>query len=168
QAAVGVLLETAEVRDVVLPAIVVARAEQANPKLVVLEQEAAEVRRERLDADAQAGEILVVGDVAQVLVDERRLDAEVMIVARLALARIGIDALQRFELDVVVAEDRRETEFPVGWLEDGVALVVDELRCEVLHCSPLIGAAEYVDAPGAIGGDATEGRRHFTQLADRA
>ena len=78
QAAVRVLLEAAEAREVVLPAVVVARAEQAHAELVVLEQEAAEVRRERLDADADAVEVVAVGDVAQVLVDERRLEADVM------------------------------------------------------------------------------------------
>ena len=145
QSAVRVFLEAAKVRDVVLPAVVVARAEQPRTELVVLKQEAAEVRRERLDADAETVEVEVVGDVAQMLVDERRLDAEVMVVARRALARIGIHALQRFELDIVVAEHRREAELVVRRLEDGVALVIDELGREILDRCPLVGAAEHVD-----------------------
>ena len=89
-----------------------------------------------------------------------------MIVAGRAVARIGVHALQRFELDVVEAEHRREAELVVRRLEDRVALVVDELGCQVLDRRPLVGAAEHVDAAGAICRDAADRRRHFTQLVD--
>ena len=51
EAAVRVLLQAAEIGEIVLPAIVVAVAEEPHAKLVVLKQEAAEVGGERLDAD---------------------------------------------------------------------------------------------------------------------
>ena len=82
QAAVRVLLDAAEHAEVVLVAIVAARAEEAHADGAVLEQEAAEVRDERLDADAEAVEVEAVRDVAQVLVDEERLHAERVVVAR--------------------------------------------------------------------------------------
>ncbi len=61
EAAVGVLLQPAEIGEVVLPAVVVAVAEQAHAELAVLEQEAAEIGRERLDADAHRIEIVALG-----------------------------------------------------------------------------------------------------------
>ena len=76
EAAVGVLLDPAEVRQVVLVAVVGARPEQARAQLVVLEQETAEIARERLDADAQRIEVEALGHVSEMLVGEQRLDTQ--------------------------------------------------------------------------------------------
>ena len=73
---IGVLLQPPERREIVLEAVVVAVAEQAHAELLVLEQEAAEIELERLDADADRVEIVAVRDVAQVIVDEGFLDAD--------------------------------------------------------------------------------------------
>ena len=67
--------------EIVLEAVVVAVAEQADAELLVLEQEAAEIELERLDADADAVEVVAVRDVAEVVVDEGFLDAEEVIEA---------------------------------------------------------------------------------------
>ena len=87
EARIGVLLEPPDRRQVVLEAVVVAVAEQPDAELLVLEQEAAEIEVERLDADPDAVEIVAVGDVAQVIVDEGFLDAERIIEAVAAVRR---------------------------------------------------------------------------------
>jgi len=74
-------LQTAEVREVVLLAIVVARAEEPHAELVVLKQETTKVRRERLNADAQTVEVVAGRHVAQMLVDERGLNTDETVVA---------------------------------------------------------------------------------------
>ena len=78
---IGVLLEPPERGQIVLEAVVVAVAEQADAELLVVEQEAAEIGLERLDADADGIEIVAVRDVAQVIVDEGFLHAEEVVVA---------------------------------------------------------------------------------------
>ena len=67
--------------EVVLPLVVVAHAEEPHAERLVEEQEAAEVRRDRLDADAYAVEVVARRDVAQVLVDEELLHPEEAVVA---------------------------------------------------------------------------------------
>src|SRR6516165_994323 len=60
QAAVGVLLQHVEVGQVVLKDVVVERAEQARAGLLIAKDEPAKIAGEALNADAQAGEIVVV------------------------------------------------------------------------------------------------------------
>ena len=50
--------------------------EQAQAELLVVEQEAPEIELEGLDSDPDAVEIVAVGDIAQMIVDEQLLDAE--------------------------------------------------------------------------------------------
>ena len=76
EAGVRVLLQPVEEGEIVLIAVVVAIAEEADAEIVVLEKEAAEVRREGLDADAHGIEIVALRDVADVVIDERFLHAE--------------------------------------------------------------------------------------------
>ena len=64
EAAVGVLLEAPEPRGVVLPLVVVARAEHAHAERLVKKQKAAEIRRDRLDADSNTVEIVTRRHVA--------------------------------------------------------------------------------------------------------
>ena len=76
EAAIGVLFQALEKGEVVLPAIGVAVAEEAHAELVVLKQEAAEIGVERLDADPDRVEIVILRHVADVIVDKPFLDAE--------------------------------------------------------------------------------------------
>ena len=57
EAAVGVLLQQVEVRQIVLEDVVVKVAEEARAGLFVAEDEAAEIAGEALDAHAERGEI---------------------------------------------------------------------------------------------------------------
>src|SRR6266571_5235437 len=59
QVGVGVLLEHVEGGDVVLPAIAVVIAEDADAKISIVEDETAKIAHERLDAGAQRNEIVV-------------------------------------------------------------------------------------------------------------
>ena len=104
QAAVGVLLDPPEPGQVVLEAVVVAVAEQAHAELVVLEQEAAEIGRERLDADADRVEVVALGDVAEVVVDEGFLDAEEVVGAGVPVERVGVEEALLLRPGVVVVE----------------------------------------------------------------
>ena len=70
------IADAAEIAKVVLPAVGVAIAEQADAQLIVLEQKAAEIGVERLDAGADRVEIVKFGNVADVVVDEALLQAE--------------------------------------------------------------------------------------------
>src|SRR4029434_4646561 len=76
EAGIGVLLQPPDRRQVELDAVVVAVAEEAEAELVVLEEETAEIEVERLDAEPDAVEIVALGRDAELIVDERFLDAE--------------------------------------------------------------------------------------------
>ena len=81
EARIGVLFQPPDRLEIVLEAIVVAVAEQADSELGILEEEAAEIEVEGLDADADGIEVEPVRDVADVIVDEGFLDAERIIEA---------------------------------------------------------------------------------------
>ena len=77
EAAVGVLLQHVEVRQVVLEDVVVKVAEEARAGLFVAEDEAAEIAGEALDAHAERGEIEVRLAGEKALLDEEFLHADV-------------------------------------------------------------------------------------------
>src|SRR6266498_399285 len=60
QIRVSVLLEHIECGDVVLPAVVVVITKDADRKVGIVENEAAEIAHKRLDAGAQRNEIVIV------------------------------------------------------------------------------------------------------------
>ncbi len=126
ETAVGVLLHPPEPGQVVLVDIVVAGTEQAHAELVILEQEAAEIGIEWLDADTDAVEVVAWRDITQVLVEECLLYREMAVIA--GLAAIGVDFEKPVLLGAkaVVLLGQGEAVFVVGWAEDGVALVVHE------------------------------------------
>src|SRR5258705_8594664 len=59
QVGVGVLLEHIEGSDVVLPAVIVVIAKDADAEVSIVENEAAEIAHERLNAGAQRNEIVI-------------------------------------------------------------------------------------------------------------
>src|SRR5207245_11055886 len=63
QAAVGVLLEEMEIREVVLPAVRVQGAKDAHARLLLNEEEPAKVAAKPLDARAHREEVIVGADV---------------------------------------------------------------------------------------------------------
>src|SRR5690606_22742603 len=81
EAAVGILFEPPEGRQIILEAIVVAIAEIADPELTVVEQEPAKIALKGLDADADRVEVVAVAVVAQMLVDKGFLHPDEMVEA---------------------------------------------------------------------------------------
>src|SRR3546814_3310644 len=69
--AVGVLFQPPESGEIILKAVVVAIAEQADAELAVVEQETAKIALERLDADADRMKVVSVAVVAEMLVDRK-------------------------------------------------------------------------------------------------
>ena len=57
--------------------------------------------RELLDAGADGDEVVVVADVEELLLDERFLEPEVMIEARVPLRDVGVDAAVFRQVDEV-------------------------------------------------------------------
>src|SRR3546814_1777656 len=70
------LFQPPESGEIILKAVVVAIAEQADAELAVVEQETAKIALERLDADADRMKVVSVAVVAEMLVDEGFLHAE--------------------------------------------------------------------------------------------
>ena len=101
--------------------------------MVILEQKAAEVTRERLNANAKTVKVVAIRHVAQVAVIKSGLNAQVAVDARFTFARPGIDVQNFFKLGRVVVECSSKTEFMIGWPENGVALVVNKFGCDYLR-----------------------------------
>ena len=167
QPAVAVFLQAAKQADVVLPAIVVARTEEANADGAVLEQEAAKIRRDRLYADAQAVEVIPVRHVAQVLVEEQALDADEVVVTRRAPARVGSENAGLADFHACEVQNRQEAQFVVGRFENGFAFVEYGLQKHVLSESRLLRIAEHIECAGLRGVGDRDGCRQAAIFESR-
>ena len=96
-------------------------------------------------------EIVALRDVAQVVVDERFLQAGEGLLTRVALARVGIDDADLVDRKVIDVEDRRHPELELGRLEGGVALGEGEARKQILVYEGLADAAVGVDLARVLG-----------------
>ena len=162
--AVGVLLQAPEPGQVVLVDVVVAGAEEPYPELVVLEQEPAEIRGERLDPEAHAVEVEAVRDVAEMHIQKQLLHPGMGVVAGLPLARVDIEHPQLLHLGVVEVEDRRDVELVVGGTEHRVALEEDEGQDQVIVEQELIAVPEGIEGIAATAHLGCDRRRHAPQL----
>src|SRR5205085_12171927 len=88
QIGIGVLLAHVEPDHVVLPEIVVVVAEDADAEIRVVENEAAEIAHEWLDAKARGNEIVIVREITDVDFRERFLKRIPLLLAR-RVARVG-------------------------------------------------------------------------------
>ena len=70
--------------EVVLPAIVVVVAEDADAEVRVVEDEAAEIAHEWLNAEARRDEVVGVGQIADVKFEKRFLQREEILLPRRA------------------------------------------------------------------------------------
>src|SRR3546814_8087579 len=114
EAAVRVLLEPPEGREIILEAVVVAIAEQADAELAVVEQKTAEIALERLDADADRVEVVAVAVVAEMLVDEGFLHPDEMVEAMALLRGTHVEHAPFGHVDIVDVIRSEETTFDVG------------------------------------------------------
>src|SRR5262249_46852604 len=131
------------------------------------EEESAEVGVDRLDAGAQAVEVVAVGLVPQVLVEEELLEAEVPVAAIVALGGIDADDAQRVDVRVVVVEDPGGAQLVGGGAEDGAALDERGGEDQALGDRERLAVAEDVErAAPALGLLADRGREP-ARLEDR-
>ena len=167
QTAVGVLVDAAEPREVVLPAVVVADAEEPHAKQTVVEQEATEIRREGLHAHAQTVEVVPIGNIAQMLVDERRLKTHGRLGARAPPIDIGLEHPALLDDHVVDVDHRGDTELPVGRLEHRVALVEHGLQGKGLCVNLLSTLTEGIERACAVGDRPGDGQGKLSRLDHR-
>ena len=74
QVGVGVLLAHVETGEVVLQAVVVVVAEKADAEIGVVENEPAKIAHKRLNPETRRNEIVVVGEIANVQLEEGFLE----------------------------------------------------------------------------------------------
>ena len=97
-----------------------------------------------MNTDSQAVEIETFGHVAQVLIKKQALYSNEIVIAPGACCRIGAQNAGLVDLYVTQVKHRQETNFVVGWLEDGFALVQNRFHDEVLNKGRLVGVAENI------------------------
>ena len=102
EAAVRVLLEHLEAGHVPLEAARSPRAEQAHARLRILEDEAAEVAEERLDAGADRDEVVARPDLPQLDLADQLLRPDVIVLAVGALRDVDVDDAALAHRQVVV------------------------------------------------------------------
>jgi hypothetical protein len=117
EAAVRVLFQPPDRGQIILETVVVAVAEQPHAKLLIVEEEAAEIELERLDPGADTVEIVAGGDVAEVIVDERFLHPHEAVEARGALGRLDEQYPALRHVDIIGVEGERQTIFDIRRLE---------------------------------------------------
>src|SRR5207237_6613816 len=128
------------------------RPEEPDAEWLVLKQEAAEIRDERLDADANVVEVVTVGNNAIFIVDERFLQRGEMVAAPRAAARIDPQHAHFLRFRIVVVEDGDESELEFRRLERGIALQERQTDDQVLGERRLAATAELVVRLGPVGG----------------
>ena len=123
QIRVGVFLEHVEGGEIVLPAVVVVVAEDARAEIGVVENEAAKIAHEWLNAETRRNEIVIVREIADVNFAERFLERRPIFVARRVLqSRIGIEHARFLNVGVVAVVNAEKTYRPLNRLERGFAL----------------------------------------------
>ena len=95
QVRVSVLFAHVEKREVVLHAVVTGVAKEARAEIGVGENEAAEIRDERLDADAPGDEVVVIREVAEMNLGEGFLQRRELAVAQGVVRAGEVAALRR-------------------------------------------------------------------------
>ena len=172
QPRIGVLLQPPEGGEVELEAVAVAIAEQPHAQLLIVEQEAAKVALKRLDADADRHEIVAVGGVAQMVIDERLLHADEAVEPVARLARVDRQHAAFGHIRVIDVEGEAHAIFDLGRLERGRALDQRRADQEGLRDDIARILAEYVEAAGAFArlyaDRDREGTRLKHRVADRA
>ncbi len=163
EAAVGVLLQLREVGEVELVLVVPEGAEDARAEVVVGVDEAAEVRDERLDADAHGDGVVVRVHVFELHLGEGFLEGELPVGARRAAPRVDVQDALLARADVVRdAEGGREFDGPLARLEGRVAAEHLKRELEDLIEGEHLGLAEGL---GAAGSRAATGSRGWACAA---
>src|SRR4051812_3648323 len=98
QVGIGILLAHVEVGEVVLQAVVVGVAEDADSEIGIVKDEAAEIAHERLYANPRRDEVVVVRKITDVNFQERLLEREEILLSGGAMvlraAGVGIEGIR--------------------------------------------------------------------------
>ena len=167
ESAVGVLFEAAEPGGVVLPLVVIARAEQTHTERLVEKQKTTEVGVDRLDADADAVKVIARRNIAQMFINEQLLHADVTVIAIGAERRIDVNCTQFLRGGAVDVEHRHKTELIIGRPEGGVALDQGQTDNAGFDQARLSPAAEGAISAGVRGRLRTHRRRQAARLDHR-
>src|SRR3984893_4503209 len=116
---VSVFLQHVERGNVVLPAVVVVVAKNANAQVRVVENETAKIAHERLNAGAQGNKIVVVRQIAQMNFGERLLQRIEFLFPSRPVLRIRIHDVSLLHVDVVMIVNGEQAQRPIDWLESG-------------------------------------------------
>src|SRR5207244_2962061 len=143
---IGVLLQHVESGDVVLPAVVVVIAENTNTEIGVVENEAAEIADERLNAGANGNEIVVVRQIAQVNFAECFLERIEFLFACGAILRIWIHHVPLFYVEVVMIVNAKHSQRPIDRLERGFAFEKIDPDRKIVRVKQLIAPSEELGA----------------------
>ena len=165
--AVGILLEPPERREVILEAVIVAVPEEAQAKLLVVKQEAAKIRLERLDADPHRVKIVAGRDIAEVVIEERFLHADEMVEAMARLRWLDEQHAAFGHIDVVHVERQRDAIFDIGRLERGAALEQRRAHHNGLRQHGRKIVAEHVGPARVLGRLDTHRNREAARLEHR-
>src|SRR5690348_9616636 len=122
QFAVGVFLEKLKIRHVVLDAIAVQIAENAQSGLFVDKQEASKVSVELLNPRPRRNEVIVGAEILQLYFDESFLQAEMIVEAVRPAAHIGSHDPEFSNFQVIQTEFGRDANAPVHRLERCIAV----------------------------------------------
>src|SRR6185436_7793831 len=142
QSAIGILLEHGEFRRVVLIAIRLQVAEQAQPGLLIVEDESAKIAVERLNSRARGYEIVLAAEVPEARLKERFLHAGVLIVARGPLTDVNVDDAVLLRAQIIEIERGGKAHLPVDRTESRVATKKSRRESHVLRDGELPEVAE--------------------------
>src|SRR5262245_20801785 len=175
QRAVGVFLEHVEIRQVVLIPVRLEIAEHPHAEVRVVENEAAKIAGEFLNAHAHRGSIEEwrapafavfaaqewnqFGGIAQTPLEKHLLDGVESVYTRFAFARISIDDAVFTRPQIIDVRDEGHFEPPVDRFERGVALEHVEGHGEILIDEILPAETEKFKAAGTLAAQVLRDRK---------
>ena len=158
QVRVSVLLEHVERGDVVLPAVIVVIAEDADTKVRVIKNEAAKIAYEWLNADTRGNEIVIARQITQMNFTEGLLQCEEFLFASGPILRIWIYDISFLHVDVVVIVNTDDSKRPLDRLKCGLAFEEIDTDGKIVGVKELVAAPEKLRAVRTICADAARRR----------
>ena len=122
QSAIGVFFKHREIGGVVLISVGPQVAEDAQARLLIEENETAEIAIEGLDARSRGYEIVVVAQVRDLVFEKRLLQPHMRVQPGIAVPHVRVHHAGLFYMDVVDVDFRRDPDLPVDRLESRIAM----------------------------------------------
>src|SRR5580700_2254944 len=142
EAAVGVFLEKLKIHGVVLDAVAVPVAEDAQAGLFIHEKKSAEIGIELLNAGAGGDEIVAVAEIMELHFDERFFEAEMIIETVGAETHVRTDNAKLTDVEIIETELRSNADAPIHRLERCVPMEKVETEAQSLVDEDLLAAAK--------------------------